>query len=207
METEQYLDRILAKYAGSFDISKNCELNGETYSAYGYFFSLGEKYVLTRKAKLWGIRSYEYVIFQETEELSDALLDRMTETLTGYIEPVMVRKGGKYPEKDHMYSYLSAVVICRKSPSAEMIRRIERTGFDRGYLFSFRGHSELHLIVADLEKEKIYTNRAGGKMRKMYRDAFAEVRRGEKGYIELYQAENEGPAVQDPAEASGQDTV
>ncbi len=193
METGQYLDRVLAKYAGSFDIFKDYEIRGNRYSAYGYFFSLGEKYVLTRKAKLWGIRAYEYVLFQETSSLTDVLLHQIVDALTGYIEPVLVRKNGKYPEKDHMYSYLSAVVICRCTPSEEMISRIRKTRFDKGYLFSFRGHSELHLIVVDLEKETVYTNAAAGKMRKLFVKVFEEVRRGEKGYNELYQEGKEDP--------------
>lgn len=199
METGRYLDRVLAKYAGSFDITRNYEIKGKIYSAYGYFFSLGEKYVLTRKAKLWGIRAYEYVLFQETDVLDDELLTQVTDALTGYIEPVLVRKNGKYPEKDHMYSYLSAVLICGRSPSEEMIRRIRGTRFDKGYLFSFRGHSELHLVVVDLEKETVYTNHAARKMRRVYQKAFDEVRRGEKGYNELVQ-NGEGVPCQDPEE-------
>ena len=186
METGQYLDRVLAKYAGSFDISTDYVLQGNVYSAYGYFFSMGEKYVLTHKARLWAIRAYEYVLFQETAVLTDSLLNRICDTLTGYIEETFVRKGEKYPEKDHMYSYLSAVIICSQSPSDELIRKIRKTRFDKGYLFSFRGHSELHLVVIDLEKEAVYTNAAAKKTRSVFLKAFEEIRRGEKGYRELY---------------------
>ena len=187
METERYLDRILAKYAPSFDIKVNPVFSGRTYSAYGCFSSFGEKYVLTRKAKLWAVRAYEYVIFQKTEKASGELLDQMFETLTGHIESAFVRKGEKYPEKDHMYSYLTAVVISHQTPDDETLRHIRELRFDKSYLFSFRGHSEFHLVLADLEGEKIYTNSAGKKMKKVYQKAFEEIRHGAKGYNELYQ--------------------
>ena len=197
METSQYLDRVLAKYAGSFDIEKNYTLGDDTWSAYAYFFSLGEKYVLTRKAKLWSICAYEYVLFQETERCTSELLDRLYAALTVRIEEDCVRKGARYPEKDHMYSYLSAVVISRFSPDEEVLRHIRELRFDKGYLLSFRGHSEFHLVVVDLEREKVYTNPAAGKMKKVYRKAFDEIRQGAKGYTELYVT---GEALR-PAEA------
>ena len=186
METGQYLDRVLAKYASSFDIEKDYTLDDNTWSAYAYFFSLGEKYVLTRKAKLWSIRAYEYVLFQETDRCTCLLLDQLYQALTVRIEADRVRRGGRYPEKDHMYSYLSAVVISQHSPGEDVLRHIRQLRFDRGYLFSVRGHSEFHLVVVDLETEKIYTNPAAGRMKKIYRKAFDEIRQGAKGYNELY---------------------
>ena len=196
METGQYLDRILAKYASSFDIEKDFEYQGRVWSAYARFFSLGEKYVLSHKAKLWTIRAYEYVLFQETERCSLELLDQLFDTLTVQLERDFVRRGGKYPEKDHMYSYLSAVVISRHTPEEAVLDKIRRLHFDRGYLFSLRGHSEFHLIVADLEKEQIHTNRAARNMSRMYRGAFDEIRRGAKGYNELYET-GESPDPED----------
>ncbi len=193
METGLYLDRVLAKYAASFDIEKDYALDGTTWSAYAYFFSLGEKYVLTRKAKLWAIRAYEYVLFQETERCTVELLDQLYSALTVRIEADRVRKGGRYPEKDHMYSYLSAVVISARTPDEEVLRHIRGLRFDKGYLFSIRGHSEFHLVVVDMETETVYTNPAASRMKKVYRKAFEEIRQGAKGYNELY-VTGDGPA-------------
>ena len=68
MDQASYLNIILAKYAGTFDIEKNRVIDGREYTAYGYFSSLGEKYVLVKKAKLWSVKAYEHAFFLTEDE-------------------------------------------------------------------------------------------------------------------------------------------
>ena len=77
MDPSVYLNSILAKYAKRFDIYKDHEMDGKRYAAYAYFSSLGEKYVLVRKAKLWSVKAFEHVFFIETEQCTPALLDAL----------------------------------------------------------------------------------------------------------------------------------
>ncbi|MBP3735941.1 MAG: hypothetical protein J6I56_02885 [Lachnospiraceae bacterium] len=185
-ELDAYLDVILAKYAGSFDIQKDYLFENRTYPAYGSFSSLGEKYVLIKKAKLWSVKAFEYIFFTDADTCTKELLDDIRRIMTDYMEPVLVRKNEKYPEKDHMYSYLTFAVLCRQKPSEDVIREIRKFSFDRGYLFSFRGHAEGHLVVADMETESVFTNAAGRELNKLYKKTFDDVRRGARGYKELY---------------------
>ena len=60
---EAYLDELLDRYRANFDISAPYRVGERTYPAYARFFSLGEKYVLKKEAKLWAIRAYEHVFF------------------------------------------------------------------------------------------------------------------------------------------------
>jgi len=187
MEMAEYFERTLDKYAGAFDIYRNYSINQRQYPAYGYFFSLGEKYVLSRKANLWSIRSYEHVLFLQEETVTGKLLDELDSVLTEHMEPQMVRKGEKYPEKDHMYSYLTFVILCRKSPAQEVIRRIGHYRYERSYLMNFRGHSEGHLICVDLEQEKVYTNRAASGMKKMFEKTFRDNRKSRIGNADAFE--------------------
>ena len=195
MDTATYLDRLLAKYAGSFDITRDALVGGQLYPAYGYFFSQGEKYVLTRKANLWSVRAYEYVIFQTEGKLTEDIfrkdiLEGAVRTLTEYIEPHYIRRDGKYPEKDHMVSYLTAVVICEGLPEQGVEALLKKTRFDRGYLLSMRGHSELRVAVVDVSAGKVLTNPAGRQIRRMLKDAYDEACAGARGYSELYDKQN-----------------
>lgn len=40
MEMAQYLDRLLLRYSGTFDIYKPYFIDGKEYPAYGYFFHI-----------------------------------------------------------------------------------------------------------------------------------------------------------------------
>ena len=187
METAVYLDRTLAKYAGSFDIYKPYAINGKEYPAYGYFFSCSEKYVLVKKANLWSVHSYEHVLFLEEQECSMDLLNEIRVVMSEYMEPELVRKGGRYPEKDHFYSYITASVVCRKKPSEDVIKAIRHFRFEQDYMFTLRGHTEGHLIVADMETEGVYTNSAAHAMKKVYKNTFDEVREGRVGYADAFE--------------------
>ncbi len=186
VDSSAYLNIILAKYAKSFDIYKQHMINGKQYAAYAYFSSLGEKYVLLKKAKLWSVKAFEHVFFLEEDSCTPELLHELLESVTAYMEPVLVRKGEKYPEKDHMYTYLTFAVLCRQTPDEEAKKAIRSFRFDKGYLFSMRGHSEVRLVVADLNGKEVLTNPAGRSLRKMYVKAFAETEQGARGYNELF---------------------
>lgn len=88
------------------------------------------------------------------------------------MEPELVRKGRKYPEKDHMISYLTIVVISKNTPDKETIKNIKKFRFDKGYLFNFRGHSEGGFLCACLDSKEVYTNYSGRRLGKMFEDVF-----------------------------------
>ena len=71
MDIPSYLNIVLARYARSFDVYKEREINGRQYTAYAYFSSLGEKYVLVKKAKLWSVKAFEHVFFSYTGSPDD----------------------------------------------------------------------------------------------------------------------------------------
>ena len=92
-----------------------------------------------------------------------------------HMEPEMVRGGEKLPEKDHMISYLTVIVLLRETPDPDTVQAVRRFRFTRSYLFTLRGRAETHLILADLGKEQIFTNRDAARHRKIYEDIFREV--------------------------------
>lgn len=193
MDQSVYLNIILASYASNFDIYEEKNIHGRTYPAYAFFSSLGEKYVLVKKAKLWSVKAYEHVFFLEEEYCTPELLDSLMKEVTDYMEPELVRKGEKYPEEDHMYTYLTFAVLCLKTPDEAARKAIRNFRFDKGYLFSMRGHAEARLVVADLGKQEILTNPAGKPLMKMYRQAFAGAKQGAKGYHELFEPKEQRP--------------
>lgn len=186
MDTASYLNIVLARYARSFDVYKERAINGRQYTAYAYFSSLGEKYVLVKKAKLWSVKAYEHVFFLAPETLTPELLDDLMREVKEYMEPVLVRHGEKYPEEDHMYTYLTFAILCDKTPDPEALKAVRKFRFDKGYKFSMRGHAEARLVVADVSGKNVWTNPAGAELKKLYRKAFADAEQGAKGYNELF---------------------
>ncbi len=182
MTTADYLDRLLLKYSGTFDIYKPYTIHGKEYPAYGYFFSHTEKYVLVREANMWSSDCFEHILFIETDDVTEELLKEAYAIVKDYMEPVLVRKGEQVPEKNHMYSYLSIAIIAKQSIPSHIQKKIKKFKFEQGYQFNMRGFSQAHIVCATMEDEKVYSNFVARKSLKVYKSIFPDVKAGKPGY-------------------------
>ena len=118
METFQYLDQLLLKYSNNYDIYKPYCIGELQYPAYGYFFSHNEKYILVQEANMWTMDSFEHVVFMEADIISDETYDEAAKLITEYMEENMVRKGEKYPGKNHMSSIFKKIECTDRTQAA-----------------------------------------------------------------------------------------
>ncbi len=182
MKNTEYLDRLLLPYAGTFNIYMPYKINDKEYPAYGYFFSSVEKYVLVREANMWTSNSHEHILFMTVDEVTEDVISDAYAVMADYFEPTLVRNGEKYPDKNHMYSYLTVAIISQKPVSKEMAKKIHHFKFEKGYMFSFRGFSQGRVICASMEDERVLTNYQGRKMKKLYKRTFEDVHAGKKTF-------------------------
>lgn len=185
MNTADFLDRLLAKYSGTFDIYQPYVIHGKEYPAYGYFFSHIEKYVLVREANMWSSDSYEHILFIETDELTEELIKEAYALVKDYMEPILVRKGEELPQPNHMYSYLTIVILSEKPISKQLQKSVRKFKFEKGYKFNMRGFSQAHMICASMEDECVYSNFVARKSVKAFKDTFNDVKAGKPGYKQI----------------------
>ena len=173
MTSGDYLDKILEKMTSTHNITRNFAADGRTFAAHALYESSSEKYVLTRKANLWKVSESEHVLFMTQPENADpeALFEEAGRLISDYMEPVLSRGNEKYPPKDHMRTFLTAVLVLERSPGPELIRKVRRYRFDKSYLFSLRGFSQGRIIVVDLPSKKVYTSPAAKDVAAFFRQA------------------------------------
>lgn len=184
MNPADYLNRLLLKYSGTFDIYQPYIVLGREYPAYGYFFSHVEKYVLVRKANMWSADSYEHILFADPEELTDEHLQEYRQAIAEYIEPTLILKGESLPEPNHMYSYITIAVVTAKALSPEIKKAVRKFKFEKSYMHGIRGYSQARIAVASMEDEAVCVNSMGRSLKKMYRGVFEDVKAGKPGYLE-----------------------
>lgn len=182
MTSGDYLDKILDRMTSTHNITRNFTADGRTFAAYALYEASSEKYVLSRKANLWKVSESEHVLFMTLPENADpgadseadsgadssaassadpeALFEEAGRLISDYMEPVLARGNEKYPPKDHMRTFLTAVLVLERSPGPELIRKVRRFRFDKSYLFSLRGFSQGRIIIIDLPGKKVYTSPA-----------------------------------------------
>lgn len=193
MTSGDYLDKILDRMTSTHNITRNFTADGWTFAAYALYEASSEKYVLSRKANLWKVSESEHVLFMTLPENADpgadseadsgagpganssadpeALFKEAGRLISDYMEPVLSRGNEKYPPKDHMRTFLTAVLVLERSPGPELIRKVRRYRFDKSYLFSLRGFSQGRIIVVDLPSKKVYTSPAAKDVAAFFRQA------------------------------------
>lgn len=164
-----YLEKIFKEYEKTFDIYKNYQIEDITFQAYGYFNSHSEKYLLVKEVQLWETKAYEHIFFLKEDKININTLNKILSLIPSYIEPQLVRKGEKYPEKNHMYSYLTLVIFSKNISSDEIVEKIKKFKFEKNYLFSIRGYTQARVLLVDMENKNIFTNKSGKKLEKLYK--------------------------------------
>lgn len=157
-DTHLVLERLLAAHEAFFDVTRNYEYAGRCFGGYAEFHSLGEKYVLTKKAKLWEVAAHEYLFFQEVDRLDEATFDDCLE----FMKAKATQK--VQPKPNHMTSYVSLVIIA-KSADPAVVKRLRRTSYHKTYKFGFQGWAELRLCLVDLAERQVATNSMGKTMK------------------------------------------
>lgn len=168
---QDFLQRILHYYAGSFDVTRPYALGGHSYAALAALHAHEDQYVRFVGTQLWAADSHEYTLFETYADQSCTAADveRAARAIREEMEPLFVRSGQPLPPADHQYTWLTVVLLCEKAPDPAAIRAVQKFRFTRFYRFYLRGYSEGRLLLADLENGKIYTNAAGRGLKKLYR--------------------------------------
>lgn len=168
MNSKFYLDKILKTYSNSFDIFKNYNYEDLTFSAYGYFNSKAEKYILVKEVNLWEVNSFEHIFFIEIDKFNEENLIFYENLLKEKLEKKFVRNNKKYPKKNHMNSYITFIFITSSEINKNLEKKIEKFNFEKTYLFSIRGFFSTKLLVVDLEKNKIFCNKSSRDIKNIF---------------------------------------
>lgn len=193
MNTQDYLDRLLARYAATFDLYMPYRIGQENYPAYGYFTSRVEKYVLSREAKLWASDSFEHILFLKKEKLALQDVEEAKRLICEYMEPVLVRKEEKYPEENHMYSYLTVVLLTEQEIAPEIAKAVRKISFVKGYKFNFRGYSQARVAAVSMKNEVIVLSKAAKSLKQLFTEVFQDIKDHKKGFAQICEEENITP--------------
>jgi hypothetical protein len=144
----------LKSYECYFDIDRGYRILDWTVPAFARFYSRNERYVLTKRAKLWSAEAYEYLFFFCESELT---LARWEE-----IRDLLVRSEGFLvkPHSEHMYSYISAVILCERMEPA-VRKAVGSFRFQKNYRFSFFGWMTARTAAVCLTDGQTACNKPG----------------------------------------------
>lgn len=155
---DSVLAHLLKAHKAYYDIQRDYSFGGRTFPGYAEFHTHGEKYVLSKKAKLWEVDAHEYLFFTTAETASPALVDNLIAFMT--TEALLKVKA----TPNHMTSYLSLIIIADHA-SEQSISTIKHARFRKNFQFGLRGWSDLRVALIDLETMQVYTNGQGKELK------------------------------------------
>lgn len=155
------LNRVLAAHEAYYDIRRNYLFEGRCFAAFAEFHTYGEKYVLTKRAKLWEVNTHDFMFFETVEKLDRDFLSDAVDFMT----TKALRKVD--PSPNHMSSALTLIIIANQCTN-EAFKQAKSVRFRKNFYLGFRGWTDLRLAVVDLSREpgkEIVTNAAGKQLK------------------------------------------
>lgn len=150
---KSFLEEILSRYAGSYDVARNTEENSPLVAT-ADFHEHQSGYVLVRRAEMWCADRHEYAHFFCAENFNAEFFQEcMDKTMKLADEKVQ-------PGRGHMCSVVSAVFICEDADEAA-VRLLQKYRYRKNFLLSLRGWMEVHTALVTLSDGKVYANAAG----------------------------------------------
>ena len=170
-EQRLVLERLLAAHEAWFDVSRDTEYAGRRFEGYAEFHSYGEKYVLSKKRKLWEVEAHEYLFFTLVERMDEECFQELFE----FMKTEAVNKA--CPGPNHMTSYISLVIIAKEVDDTAG-RSLRKAAYHKTFKLGFHGYAEFRLCVVDLVGQRVLTNAMGKSMKRVLEENAAFGSRG-----------------------------
>ena len=172
METSEYLEQLLLRYEETYDIYKPYYIDGKEYPAYGYFTSDIREQNPEKNGKLWASAGYEHILFLTADKITQEHVNEALTVISDYMEPRLVRKDGRIPDRKHLYSFLTVLLLSQYPPDKNAIKAVKRYSFEKDYHFKLRGFCTGQLVLASMEDQKIVCSHSAEKKRSFLQKIF-----------------------------------
>ena len=153
------LERLINSYEAWYDVAIGDMDSGLPLKARCIHRNRKEKFVLSKKAKLWAVEVNDYLYLYDFQKLEKEQAEACISFSIGDALPRVE------PHGEHMYSFITAVFLA-DTAEPEAVKFIRRKRFTKSYRFGMHGSSPLKTAVLDIEGGKIATNNMGRDLRK-----------------------------------------
>ena len=146
------VERLKKIYSAYYDI--DIVDDGTPLQALCAYHLRDSQYVLMKQAELWAAESHEYLFLWSLEELTQESVEEI------FTRVVTQGEGLVRPHAQHMYTYLTAVVLYDRADS-QALEKLKKLKKRREYRLSLHGWMEFRIAAVDMSTAEITTNRSG----------------------------------------------
>jgi hypothetical protein len=166
MRRKEFIDLILNSISNQFDIYHNYRFENHKFVIYAYCYNRHNKFKSDEhESRLWEMKSFEHLFFINSDNLDVAQLEELKNFAIQRIEPHFVRGDGKSPVKNHLYTYITFIIITRNLPSQEVLDAIEHLSWNKNYLLSAKGYTSLRMVCVTPRQYHVSANKTAKDMK------------------------------------------
>lgn len=144
---KQIEEELIQSYEACYNINRP-EKNVDGLVCECDYFEHSEKYVVSQKARLWAADGEEFLYLYSVDEVTQEILERVYDYCL---------ESGKSKMKvgpDHMYSYITAVVLCDHM-DRDIIGKVKRMKYYKSFRLGFYGWMNYRIVVASVGSDGI----------------------------------------------------
>lgn len=162
MDYNTYLETIENRLKKNFDLIRNYTINNCDFDLFAKYNVRTERYILTKKTVIDAMENNEYCFIKYFDNLDKERLKTYIQSLIGIID-ILVN-----PNEEHMSSTITGVIALENKPTAEIVDKIKKFKYHKGFAFGFKGWVDIRLILVTMNDKYIVTNRKGKEVRQVY---------------------------------------
>lgn len=163
MTSAQYIKYLSDKFSNYFDIDDNYHVDGQQIDLYAKSNIRNEKYVLSKKAVIWSYENNEHCLVKLSEDsTSHTEIINFIELLKTSVSKIVI------PSEDHMSSVITGIYISDTSFNDSDISLANKFKYSKLFSLGFKGWCDVRLVLVDLAKDQIYTNKKGREVKDFY---------------------------------------
>lgn len=161
MTHQEYLTNLHSKYQRHFHTQCDTTVLGHKIDLSARFSDVCGRTFITKKDVVdryenhehCYVKSFEVITAEDVSAFTDFLIKAVSEFVN--------------PNTDHMCTYMTGVVV-GGSITPEAAKMIQGFSYSKVYMFYLKGWCDIRLVGVELGRSTIITNKAGGKVKKVY---------------------------------------
>ncbi len=162
MRKEECLEKIEEKLSKFFDIERIYHYKKLEFDLFAKSHVRNEKYFASKKVTVYAFENNEYNFTKIYKELDQRQLEEFTEHLKAaagdFVEP----------DREHMSSIVTGVIITENPLDEKLKKDVRKFKFMKSFSLGFKGWVYVRLIVIDLQRKEVTTNKRGDEVKKFY---------------------------------------
>ncbi len=162
MVFETYKEKIKERYSRIFNIEENYEYGDTNFDIFASLNMRNEKYFASKKITIYAFENDEYCFlkyFKSIDQKSiDNIIDILKRNIKDYVDP----------HHEHMSTTISGIIVVDRLEDVNLIKKIERFRYQKGFAFGFKGWADIRLILVDLHDNKVITSKKANKVVRFY---------------------------------------